>query len=88
MLVGDDDQLLHLTRYIHLNPTSANLVKNPENWPYSSFNEYINSQKGICNFEGLFIIIPNDYKNFVDNRKDYQKQLSVIKLLTIDDYSG
>jgi hypothetical protein len=33
--IDNDEQLLHLTRYIHLNPTSAGLVENPEDWDRS-----------------------------------------------------
>src|SRR3989337_457051 len=33
VMVSHDEQLLHLTRYIHLNPTSADLVKDPSDWP-------------------------------------------------------
>jgi len=91
VFVSDDSQLLHLTRYIHLNPTSANLVNKPNEWPYSSYVEYINPDSGIqklCNFENLFEIEGNHYKKFVLDRKDYQKQLSIIKSLLIDDYTG
>lgn len=88
VLINDDDQLLHLTRYIHLNPTSAGLVKKPEEWKYSSYLEYIGEELGVCNCHDLIVINPEQYKNFVNDRIDYQKQLSMIKYLTIDDYSG
>lgn len=41
--ISTDEQLLHLTRYIHLNPTSAGITKNPEDWEYSSYREYANT---------------------------------------------
>ncbi|MBN1870037.1 MAG: transposase [Candidatus Omnitrophica bacterium] len=40
VLVKTDEQLLHLTRYIHLNPVTANLVSSPEDWVFSSYAEY------------------------------------------------
>lgn len=88
VLIDNNEQLLHLTRYIHLNPTSANLVNNPKDWQYSSYHEYINNILGICNFKSLIDIEPEGYKKFVNNRKDYQQQLSMIKSIIIDDYSG
>jgi putative transposase len=45
VLVTSDEQLLHLTRYVHLNPVSAGLVEKPEDWPYSSYREYIERNK-------------------------------------------
>ena len=41
VLVNSDEQLLHLTRYVHLNPVSAGIVEKPEDWPCSSYREYI-----------------------------------------------
>ena len=32
ILIKTDEQLLHLTRYIHLNPVTAHLVNEPEKW--------------------------------------------------------
>lgn len=37
--------LLYLSRYVHLNPVHANLVKLPEEWPYSSCRDYIRGNK-------------------------------------------
>lgn len=90
VLVKDDKQLLHSTRYLHLNPTSAKLVKKPEQWQFSSYHEYIDEYKehGICNFDGLFDFSPEQYKKFVNDRKDYQRNLSLIKSIMIDDYTG
>lgn len=88
--VEDDEQLLHLTRYIHLNPTSANLVTNPQDWEYSSYKEYTDPVeiKGICEFKDVIDISPKNYKKFVDERKKYQQELSIIKAQLIDNYTG
>lgn len=89
-IVLDDDYLLHLTRYIHLNPSSAGLVNNPTDWQYSSFHEYLTSDKtnAICEYENIIDLNPREYKKFVIDQQDYQRQLSLIKNLLIDDYSG
>jgi putative transposase len=89
--VEDDEQFLHLTRYIHLNPTSAGIVEKPEEWENSSYIEYIRpkeSQDSICNFKDLLQMTPKGYQKFVEDRKDYQKNISLIKHQMIDDYSG
>jgi len=90
ILVSNDDQMLHLTRYIHLNPTSAGIVKKPEDWQYSSYHEYIDNKKEdtICDFESIINMNPKQYSKFVLDRKDYQRKLSQIKNLLLDNYSG
>ena len=42
----ENEHLLHLSRYIHLNPVRAGLVRRPEDWPYSSYREYIGLRMG------------------------------------------
>ena len=90
VLVSDDEQLLHLTRYMHLNPTSAGLVKAPEDWPHSSYLEYIGRDKleDICSFSDLIDLTPKEYKKFVLDRKSYQRGLTRIKNILIDNYTG
>ncbi len=46
ILVNTAEYLLHLTRYIHLNPVEAGLVKKAEDWDFSSYQEYINLRNG------------------------------------------
>jgi REP element-mobilizing transposase RayT len=40
LLVDRDAYLLEVSRYLHLNPVSAGLVKRPEQYPYSSYRHY------------------------------------------------
>ena len=85
VLVKNDEYLLHLTRYIHLNPTSAGLVDNPEDWKYSSYNEYLGkSEGGICNFSPYLEIDPMSYRNFVEEWKEDQRSLSILKSLILE----
>ncbi|NJN61040.1 MAG: transposase [Coleofasciculaceae cyanobacterium RL_1_1] len=44
--VQDEAYLLHLTRYIHLNPVKANLVARVEDWEFSSYREYVELRGG------------------------------------------
>lgn len=45
-LVDRDEYLIHLSRYIHLNPVRAGLVKRPEDWIYSSYRDYVGLRSG------------------------------------------
>ncbi len=85
--VRSDEQLLHLTRYIHLNPPTAHLVNKPEDWKYSSYREYIsksNPENCICEFDGILDISSTSYKKFVEDRIAYQRELAKIKKLVLD----
>jgi len=71
--IPNNEYLLHLSRYIHLNPVRANLVRKPENWRFSSYNDYL-KEKGRYNLEKDIILDQiNDYAGFV---KSYQENQS------------
>jgi putative transposase len=85
ILVESDDQLYHLTRYIHLNPVSADLVNDPKDWSFSSYKEYIKDSKNkICKYNDFFKIEPDSYQQFVKDNISYQRQLQIIKNLMLD----
>ena len=88
VLVGSDEQLLHLTRYIHLNPVTAYLTENPEEWIHSSYKEYLNSYNNederICKYDDILEIEASSYREFVEDRVSYQRELANIKSLVLD----
>jgi len=45
-LVDSDEYLLHLSRYVHLNPLRARLVHCPEEWAFSSYREFVGLRSG------------------------------------------
>lgn len=81
--VEDDDQMLHLTRYIHLNPATAGLVKSPEHWQYSSYAAYtdpaIKDSLIAKDLKHVMDFQPDSYRQFVEDRIDYQRTLAKIK---------
>ena len=85
--VSSDEQLLHVTRYIHLNPVSAGLVQKAEQWPYSSYLEYTTPKEivyPLCDFRGLIEERPAHYRAFVSDHADYQRKLARIKKLALE----
>jgi REP element-mobilizing transposase RayT len=44
--VDRDEYLLHLSRYIHLNPLRARLVAHAQEWPFSSYPDYVGLRNG------------------------------------------
>ncbi len=45
-LVDKDEYVLHLSRYIHLNPVLAKLVNQPAKWMFSSYRDYVGLRNG------------------------------------------
>ena len=87
VLVERDEQLLHLTRYIHLNPCSSQLVEHPREWPYSSYKEYLGEtspQDRLCEFQALLPSLGPPYAQFVEDRQSHQRELHKIKSLLLD----
>jgi len=85
VLIQTDEQLLHLTRYIHLNPVTAYIVNNPEDWKWSSYQEYIDGDKNnISNCGDVLDIKPKRYKKFVEDRILYQRELAKIKEIVLE----
>jgi len=44
--VDRDEYVLHLCRYVHLNPVTAGLVSDPIEWPYSNYREWVGTRAG------------------------------------------
>jgi hypothetical protein len=68
VLVATDEYILHLCRYIHLNPVSAKLVAHPVDWPYSNYLEWVKKREGTLvdrEFVNGFFQSSKDYENFV-----------------------
>ena len=86
VLVENDAQLMHLTRYVHLNPVTAHIIDDPESWEHSSYKEYMGKTNGksICNYKDLIDITPNAYSEFVKDHIGYQRELANIKKLVLD----
>ena len=69
-VVENDGYLLTVLRYIHQNPLKASLVKNIEQYPWSSYQEYI-GKKDICETAFPLSIFSKDNKKAVKLFKDF-----------------
>jgi len=73
--VTETAHLVHLTRYIHLNPVKANLVKTPAEWEFSSYPDYAGIRGGTLPQMGVI-------KEMVGGDRPYQHFLCDHHLLT------
>lgn len=89
--ITNESQLVHVSRYIHLNPYSGGVVKEItklKDYPWSSYGEYLDLKSprkgGLTNtYEILetFGGVRKYYQKFVEDRSDFQKSLEDLKHL-------
>ncbi len=87
--IETDEQLIHVSRYIHLNPVVSLVVKEDklDIYPWSSFPEYLDPKiEAICNQQEILSFFPTRkaYRKFVHNQIEYAKKLEEIKHLTLE----
>ena len=66
--VDREEYLIHLCRYIHLNPVRARLVETPEEWRYSNYLECIGDRAGTPQDDSFIrdhFTAPGSYRSFV-----------------------
>ena len=64
-IVSSSDYRQICFHYIHQNPIKAKLTEKMEDWPYSSFPDYIGKRKGtLCNTQMAFEILGMDPQTF------------------------
>lgn len=84
--IESEEQLIHASRYIHLNPVAAGIVKLPEEYPWSSYLEYIQKAPFFCSIKEVmdFFKTPKNYQKFVEDQIDYASKLELIKHQLLD----
>jgi len=88
--VESEQQLLHVSRYIHLNPYSSGIAKtiaDLKDYPYSSLPEYLGNTKDLfCQKDIIssYFRKPGAYEDFIFSQADHQRSLSIIKHLLLE----
>ncbi len=76
--VNRETYLLHLSRYIHLNPVSARLVQRPEDWEFSSYRDFVGLRMGTLPKPEVVLAqfsSPDGYRSFVEAYTDGDRQV-------------
>lgn len=86
VLVETDEQFIHLSRYIHINPVVSQLVERLSQYSWSSYDEYIKREGNICSTEEILNYFPSTiaYKEFLENQIEYGETLERIKHQLVD----
>lgn len=90
--IESDEQFVHVSRYIHLNPVSSFLItpEELENYQWSSYPEFMGKVgRNIANTKPVLSYFSSrknkeEYKKFVMDQVNYARELEKIKHLTID----
>lgn len=85
--ISTTEQLIHVSRYIHINPIVSFVINKEElfSYPWTSLPNYfqdpdmVNPNPVLSNFSSL-----EDYKRFILDQIDYGKRLEEIKHLTLE----
>lgn len=87
--IEDDEQFIHVSRYIHLNPVTSYIIefKDLSSYQWTSFNKYAGfGNNQFVNTDFLLKMFPskNGYLEFVADQVDYQRHLDQIKDLSLE----
>lgn len=88
--IETDEQLLHVARYIHLNPVTSYIihqVANLSDYLWSSYSDYIGLRKSDTisteQILGFFSSV-DKFKDFTINQAEYQRKLGQLKHLILE----
>lgn len=87
VLIESDEQLLHVSRYIHLNPIVSDVANTIGSYTWSSYGEYIGTgEEGICSKDIILGQFKSckDYQRFVSDQESYGRDIELIKHHLLD----
>lgn len=85
-----DEQLLHVLRYIHLNPLTSYVIKSfadLEEYPWSSYYDYTGKhQRSFVTADQVLVSFKskNSFRTFTFDQLEYQRKLDQINHLLLD----
>jgi putative transposase len=88
--IETDEQFTHVSRYIHLNPLTAFIVKDINSlafYPWSSLTQYLKESSEICDITKILSFFKNkeEYIKFIADQADYQRELKKIEHLVLEE---
>lgn len=92
VLIETDEQLIHVCRYVHINPPTAGIITKDDlqNYPWSSLQTFLNNEPDNITDKSLLL----DYFGSIKKLKDFtmaqikEEEIATLDGLTIDDDFG
>lgn len=83
--IENDEQLIHTSRYIHLNPLIDYLVKDLRVYQYSSYPQFLGLKDGFCKTHYALdhFSSPSAYEKFVLDQEEYGRTIKKIERLLL-----
>jgi len=82
--IDRDEYLIHLCRYIHLNPVRAGMVSRPEDWSFSDCAAWVKGLAPIPDCVRMFLPEVGFYRRFLEDRKDSELDSERISRYILD----
>jgi len=88
--VEKDEQLMHLSRYIHLNPYTSHIIKNINDlldYEWSSFPGYVDTKMNVLSNSNQILSYfktSEKYRDFVFDLADYQRKINDQKHILLE----
>src|SRR5581483_5225636 len=76
--IETDDSLIHISRYIHLNPIVSEITDNLETYKWSSYYDYTSKNTEVLSKPEIVLTAfksVNEYKQFLLDQMDYGREL-------------
>ena len=89
--IETDEQLMHVSRYIHLNPVTSFIIRpgRLKDYPWSSYVDYLReSQYNFIDTDTIMNLFKSTeaYEKFVLDQVDYARNLEIVQHLTLEEY--
>jgi putative transposase len=85
--IDRQEYLIHLCRYIHLNPVRAGLAGSPGEWPYSDYPEWV-GDRAAWKYHAAAVSSnlrdSEDYRRFVLERQENRDAETMLRVFLMD----
>lgn len=86
--IEDEEQLIQVSRYIHLNPLLSSIIRESEflSYQWSSLGDFLRGKSFLVNIESVLQHFSSvkEYKKFILDKLDYARELKKVKHLLVE----
>lgn len=87
VLVENNEQFIHLSRYIHINPIVSGITNDLDSYLWSSYHEYTAGVESFCSIHPILDLFPSrkKYEQFLKDHIEYATTIELLKHQIIED---